>query len=453
MEAQMKSLLLLCLLLFAELPAFSQGWLDNVEKDIKKTKEDNGVSVLQKADAGDAEAQWEIYKMDTKKNVKYKQMAIAQDYIPALRSSGKKEHLIRAARLGDEWSIERLGSMIVNDFDIIFTPLELNNVLTLVEKQVKEKRNKVRAYFLANMFLEGKRGEKNLEKGMEWMELSANWGYDNAKMYLFKAQRLEGEIKLDDVDVKYPKTEIVNSKTFVLIFVNEKYIDGTEVKHAINDGRIFRAYCNNTLGIPLKNIRFTENATFNDYKANLQWASQVAEAFDGEVHIIFYYAGLGYTTDKENQTYLLPADGSIEDRKSLIELPAIYESIGKYKTAIVILDACFNGRDRNGKLLASARGVAVKQQIKKPTGHILTISASSNDETAFAYNEKKHGMFTYYLLKALQQPANSTNWGSLVDKVRLNVKQNSLKVLNHQQTPAIYITDSSNAWRTWKLIK
>jgi hypothetical protein len=54
-------------------------------------------------------------------------------------------------------------------------------------------------------------------------------------------------------------------------------------------------------------------------------------------------------------------------------------------------------------MLASARGVAIKVKEEKPQGNLVVVSASQGDETAYPYNEKRHGLFTYYLLEKLQE--------------------------------------------------
>lgn len=39
----------------------------------------------------------------------------------------------------------------------------------------------------------------------------------------------------------------------------------------MNDGKTFTEYCKKTLGIPIDNIHYAENATLNDIKYHLAW--------------------------------------------------------------------------------------------------------------------------------------------------------------------------------------
>ena len=68
----------------------------------------------------------------------------------------------------------------------------------------------------------------------------------------------------------------------------------------------------------------------------------------------------------------------------------------------VFLDACFSGGGREAGLIAS-RGIKVTPKKDGLTGNIVVFSATSADQTAMSYKEKHHGMFTYFLLKKLQE--------------------------------------------------
>ena len=54
-------------------------------------------------------------------------------------------------------------------------------------------------------------------------------------------------------------------------------------------------------------------------------------------------------------------------------------------------------------MLASARGVAIKVKQTIPVGNMVVFTAAQGDETAYPYKEEEHGLFTYYLLKKLQE--------------------------------------------------
>ncbi|MDE5739059.1 MAG: leucine-rich repeat domain-containing protein, partial [Bacteroidaceae bacterium] len=80
---------------------------------------------------------------------------------------------------------------------------------------------------------------------------------------------------LSDVDQNIPHTSSTNENTFAIIIANEKYDREVEVQFACNDGRTFKRYCEETLGIPVENVHYRENATLNNIIAEVDWLKKV----------------------------------------------------------------------------------------------------------------------------------------------------------------------------------
>ena len=258
-----------------------------------------------------------------------------------------------------------------------------------------------------------------------------------------------------DVDVNIPveKTDN-NSETFVFIVANENYPQA-KVPFALNDGRVFKAYCQKTLGIPEQNIKMYEDATYGNLVSAINKIKKIADVFDGEVRIIFYYAGHGVPDEKDNTAYLLPIDG-LSNNSSITgySIAKLNQELGnlRAKSVTVLLDACFSGAKRQGDMLASSRGVAIKVNNARPVGNMIVFSASSGDETAHQYKEKGHGLFTYYLLKKLQESKGDLSYQELTDYVMREVKRQSVVINNKRQTPTITISDNMNSnWANLKL--
>ena len=79
-------------------------------------------------------------------------------------------------------------------------------------------------------------------------------------------------------------------------------------------------------------------------------------------------------------------------------------------------------------MLASARGVALKAKGDVPQGNMVVFSAASGDETAYPYKEKGHGLFTYFLLKKLQESKGDCTLGELGEYIQTNVRQQSVVI-------------------------
>ena len=104
---------------------------------------------------------------------------------------------------------------------------------------------------------------------------------------------------------------------------------------------------------------------------------------------------------------------------------------------MVFLDACFSGGNRSGGMLTAARGVAIKPKQTSPKGNMFTLSAASGQETAMPYKEKNHGLFTYYLLKKLQESKGNVTLKELSDYVIDNVRRQATIVNKKPQTPQV----------------
>lgn len=261
-------------------------------------------------------------------------------------------------------------------------------------------------------------------------------------------------IEKSDVDINIPTSKYKNENYFAFIFANENYQDVASVPNAINDGESVYKYCLYTLGIPETNIHFVKDATLNNMRREINMIKKIAEAYNGNASFIFYYAGHGIPDEKTHNSYIMPVDGYGSDITTCYSLSDIYDTFGVLpsKKNVIMLDACFSGATRQGEMLASARGVAIKSKQGMPTGNTVVISSAQGDETAYPYKEKKHGLFTYFLLKKLQESHGETTIGTLIEYLKDNVGKKSIVVNGKSQTPTVIFSQSvADEWNNWKL--
>lgn len=257
-----------------------------------------------------------------------------------------------------------------------------------------------------------------------------------------------------DVDKDIPVAKQTQDKTFALIIANENYDGVASVPYAQNDATTFEMYCRQTLGIPGDNIHTLKDATYGQMKRGVVWLQDIIKAYQGEAQVIVYYAGHGIPDEKSRAGYLLPTDGNPMNPASAYALEDLYKELVEQpsRSIMVLLDACFSGTKREGAMLTSARGVAIKVKPEQPAGNLVVFSATQGDETAYAYDEQKHGLFTYYMLKKMKETNGSLTLGELSDFVRQLVMQQSVKYNGKLQTPTVTSPSSlGDKWRTMKL--
>ena len=252
-----------------------------------------------------------------------------------------------------------------------------------------------------------------------------------------------------DVDVNIPSSNSKQDNTFVVIFANQNYDEAPNVEYAFNDGAIFRDYCVKTLGVPVENIHFRPDATLSNMRFEMNWVREIAntDIFKDKAKFIIYYSGHGVPDELTKSTYLLPKDGvAIDIASTGYKISDMYDVLsGTSSESVVFLDACFSGLTKSGAALTTTKGL-VKINTGVPEGNSVTFSASSSNEVAHQYEGKSHSLFTYFLLKKLQETAGNVNMGDLFDYIKENVSRTSITVIKKSQTPTVVAGSNVTDW-------
>ena len=269
------------------------------------------------------------------------------------------------------------------------------------------------------------------------------------------AKKANSQLEVVDnaLDINIPVTNEENKKTFAVIIGNENYERVTKVQYALNDAKVFASYCKKTLGLPKDNIRIYRDATYGTMLSALDDIKSIASAFEGDLNVIFYYAGHGVPSESDKTAYLLPVDASGQHTEVCLSTKRLYDTLDGLhaKRVLVFMDACFSGAQRGEGMLASARGVALKVKQDAPKGNMVVFSAATGDETAYPYKEKGHGLFTYYLLKKLQDTTGDVTLGELSDYVNKEVRRQSVVINHKSQSPTVVPAAGMSDWTSIKL--
>lgn len=258
-----------------------------------------------------------------------------------------------------------------------------------------------------------------------------------------------------DVDKNIPQTNRNNPSTVALVIANENYSGVPRVESALHDGEVFAEYLNKTLGLPKENIMVRTDVTLGNMLRAVSQIKNTVKSMGPDTKLIVYYAGHGMPDEATKDAFLLPVDGDPLTSESCYSLNRFYNELGTSgaENVIVFLDACFSGSQRGDGMLTAARGVAIKPKDVAPQGNMFILSATSGQETAMPYKEKNHGLFTYYLLKKLQQTEGDVTLKDLAEDVKTNVSRQSNLINQKPQTPQISVAGGMNEVYTKKKLR
>lgn len=270
-----------------------------------------------------------------------------------------------------------------------------------------------------------------------------------------KEKTLNHPVVIDhSIDLDIPSISTHNKNSFAIIIGNEHYTRVAQVPFANNDARIFAEYCKKTLGLPAQNVKVYENATYGAMIGAVSDIQKITKAFKGDINVIFYYAGHGIPDEATGEGYLLPVDADGMNIRVCYPLSQLYKDLGSMKARSVtcFMDACFSGAQRGNGMVVAARGVAIKAKGDHPMGNTVVFTAATDKQTAYPYEEKGHGMFTYYLLKKLRETKGDCTLGELGSFICDEVAKQAIITNGKEQTPVVLTSGSAGeSWRTMKL--
>ncbi|MCI6419716.1 MAG: caspase family protein [Bacteroidales bacterium] len=282
-------------------------------------------------------------------------------------------------------------------------------------------------------------------------------GNDAAPMYYAHGKAIspmkKKAVTKSDVDSNIPQAKKSAENTYALIIANEDYQFVDPVNFASHDGEVFKEYCIKTLGIPEKQIRYCSNASYGVISGGVDWLKYALDNFEGSKAIV-YYCGHGIPDEKTGDAYIVPVDGKGTNTATCYSLNKLYTTLAATKAVNVtyFMDACFTGANKEGSMLVAARGVAREAKKEKLDGNAVVFSASSADETAMTYPEKGHGLFTYFLLKKLQETSGDVTYDELAGYINKNVKKEAFLINEKPQTPVVATSPkAASSWKSMKL--
>lgn len=268
----------------------------------------------------------------------------------------------------------------------------------------------------------------------------------------------------DEVDLNVPKTGLVNEHGIAVVIGNRKYAkrDVPTVDYAVNDAMAIRKYLVERFGFNPDNIIFETDANLSTFqrifgrKGEEKGLLYSYLAPNRQSDVFIFYSGHGAPDPNTGKAYLVPADAD-PNLLSLTgySMDVLYENLAKLpvRTLTVAIDACFSGGSDRGMLFKGMSPALLR--VDNPvlaTPYSAVFAASANTEVSGWFEEKHHGLFTYFLLKGLQGEADTPAPDGMTDSLitvrelglylTTNVTRLSRRLKQREQNPQIMTADA-----------
>ena len=250
-----------------------------------------------------------------------------------------------------------------------------------------------------------------------------------------------------DVEKNIPETRRKSQYDLAIVFGIESYKDVPGVSFARRDAVWMKEYFQKTFNIPSNRIYTRTDADvgqaeFRKVFSKGGWIDKRIKK--DKTNIFFYFAGHGAPNINDNKGYLIPYDGDPNYASQTgYSLEELYKEMNRFssKSVTVFLDACFSGVNRNNEmLLANARPVFLEVD-ESYTDKVNVFSAAESKQISSSWPEKKHGLFSYFLMKGLKGDADfnkdkKLTFGELGRYLKENVSSTA-GLLDREQTPSL----------------
>lgn len=251
---------------------------------------------------------------------------------------------------------------------------------------------------------------------------------------------------VSDLDDLPSAKAIPDKKAYAIVIGIEKYRQKLpKVDYAVSDATLVKEYLTKVMGYPEENVISLTNeyAAKSDFEKYLErWLFNNVEK---DATVFIYYSGHGAPNPKTFDAFLVPYDGdpSFIDQTGY-SLKRMYDALGKLpaKEIIVALDACFSGAGGRSVIAKGARPLVMNLPSIALPKNMTVLSASSGEQISSTYDEKGHGLFTYFMLKGIKNedvvmPDGSIKMADLFSYIKPQVERIARKQYNNEQTPQL----------------
>jgi hypothetical protein len=257
--------------------------------------------------------------------------------------------------------------------------------------------------------------------------------YLNNELYASKSFRI---LHPDKIVPQPPATGTKRSPNdWGLIIGIENYSRLPNAKYARKDALIMKLYFQKVLGIPEENIIFLMDNQATKARIEGYLEEYLPKNVKPDSKVYLYFSGHGTPDLNSGEPYLVLWDG---DPRFLVRtgymVKKLYGALKslKIKRSYVFLDACFSGIARGAaEMLVQERAMLIHvNDVNLTSDAVVSMSATSAQQTSIVFEDAEHGLFTFYLLRALSGEADVNN------DSRVSVKEAYEYVADHVSSMA-----------------
>jgi len=223
-----------------------------------------------------------------------------------------------------------------------------------------------------------------------------------------------------DVDKNIPQGGEENPEAVAVIIGNRHYSrfgHSPDVEYADRDAAYVKMYAMSLLGYREKRIIHLSDATkgqmekvFGTQRNPGGQLNRIVKQAAGKAEVFIYYSGHGAPAEQGKKAFLLPVDGDADNILTTgYPLEILYQNLAKMhcKKITLVLDTCFSGDSIAGRLDTNiSPGHRLPANPIAALDNSLIFTSAGQGQVSHWYPEKRHSLFTYFFLKALQGEAD-----------------------------------------------
>lgn len=209
---------------------------------------------------------------------------------------------------------------------------------------------------------------------------------------------------------------------------------------AASDARLMARYLTKVLGYPEQNVAVLINEQANKSDFEKYFERWLPNRIEKTATVFVYYSGHGAPDPVSGDTFLVPHDG---DPTYLTEtaypLKRLFAGLAKLPTQkiTVVMDSCFSGAGGRSVIAQGAKPLVMVSSSAPVSAGITVLTASAGNQISHSYEEKGHGLFTYFLLKGIkeQSGAGPLSFKKIFDYAAPQVSTVARRQYNNDQVP------------------